>query len=342
MLCLRSGMIIAAFFLVFCLPAWAAKTDIIFLKNGDRITGEVKGLNRGILELSTDSMGTVSIEWDDIEEIISNTQQAVELTNGQRFHGPLSKPETSDMVTVETNQGSVGFNTLDVVSMYPVKAGFWNRLDLSARLGFSWDKGSSVGRYTVGLDAIYRDPRFITRANFVTEITTQESRDNSKRASLNAIHQAFRLNKKYVAYFAGFETNDELGLDLRTLLGAGYGWAPVRSNRNWFSIAAGLDANREIPTDGESETNLEAVGMLTYEYYKYARPERKFSVNLMVFPGLTEWGRWRANFNSDFRLEFVEDLFWVLDVYASFDSAPISLNASKSDYGITSSLAYKF
>jgi hypothetical protein len=81
---------------------------------------------------------------------------------------------------------------------------------------------------------------------------------------------------------------------------------------------------------------------LRYEYYRYDSPERKFSVNLGVYPGLTDWGRWRANFNSDFRLEFIEDLFWVLDFYATFDSAPISVDASKSDYGITSSVAYKF
>ncbi|NCF63775.1 MAG: DUF481 domain-containing protein, partial [Gammaproteobacteria bacterium] len=97
-----------------------------------------------------------------------------------------------------------------------------------------------------------------------------------------------------------------------------------------------------IPQDGEPETNLEAVGMLNYEYYKYSNPERKFTVNLLVFPSITNFGRWRADFNTDFRLEFVDDLFWVLDFYANYDSDPISTNASNSDYGITSSLAYKF
>lgn len=342
MIHLLSRLVLPAILLTFSLAAWAQKTDVIFLKNGDRVTGEVKSLQRGKLEFKTDHMGTVYIEWDDIDEIISNTGQAVELANGQRLYGPLAKPEAGEMVTVETDQGAIGVNSLDVVAMYPVQAGFWNRLDLSASLGFSWDKGSSVGRYTLGLDAAYRNPEYITRASIITEITTQEGRDNSKRASADATHLRFKLNKKYVAYFGSLEKNDELGLDLRALGGAGYGWAPVRSNRNWFSLAAGLDVNHEIPTDGEAQTNLEAVGMMTYEYFRYAKPQRKFSVNLKVFPGLTDWGRWRANFNSDFRLEFIEDLFWVLDVYASFDSAPISVDASKSDYGITSSLAYKF
>ena len=342
MLSSLSRLIFAVILLLFSLSVWADKTDVVFLKNGDRITGEVKGLDRGILELKTDHMSTVYIEWEDIEEVISQTGQAVELANGQRFYGSLSKPEIEHMVTIETEQGTIGLDTLDVVKMYPVKLGFWNRLDLSASLGFSWDKGSSVGRYSLGIDAVYSDPDFITRAGFVTEITTQQGRDNSKRATLDANHVVFKLNKKYVGYFGSLEQNDELGLDLRALIGAGYGWVPIRSSRNWFSIAAGLDVTNETPTNGQAETNLEAVGMLTYEYYKYARPERKFSVNLMVFPSLTDWGRWRANFNTDFRLEFYEDLFWVLDFYASIDSSPISEGAANSDYGITSSLAYKF
>ena len=40
------------------------KTDVITLKNGDKITGELKELQTGLLELSTDNMSTIYIEWD--------------------------------------------------------------------------------------------------------------------------------------------------------------------------------------------------------------------------------------------------------------------------------------
>ena len=39
------------------------KLDTILLKNGDTITGEIKRLDRGILSVSTDFMGTIGIEW---------------------------------------------------------------------------------------------------------------------------------------------------------------------------------------------------------------------------------------------------------------------------------------
>ena len=342
MLSLLSRSILLAILLAVSFAARAERTDVVYMLNGDRITGEVKGLSRGKLEFKTDHMGTVSIEWNDILQIVSQTGQAVELTNGQRFYGPLSKPANPDNLSIDTVGGMAEVNTMDVIGMYPVEAGFWDRLDLSARLGFSWDKGSNVGRYTLGLDAEYRHQDFKTTANIFTEVTTQENRDDTSRASFNANHLVFKPNKRFIDYFGTVEKNDELGLNLRALIGAGYGWVPIRSNRDWFAYAIGLDVNREIPKEGERETNLEAVGMVTYEYYKYTTPERKFSVRLLVFPSLTDFGRWRTNFTTDFRLELFTDLFWVLDFYATYDSQPISKDASNSDYGITSSIAYKF
>ena len=322
--------------------AWAEKTDIVYLHNGDRITGEVKNLLRGKLEFSTDHMGTIHIEWADIREIVSDTSQALELSNGQRFYGPLVKAENPDIVAVNTADGQVGLNTLDVISMYPVEASFWERLDLSVSLGFSWDKGSNVGKYNLGADAVYRLPESITRLGLNTEITTQENENDTTRSNLNANHMVVAKSKRFWTYYGSLEHNDELGIDLRAIGGAGYGWVPIRSQRNWFSLAAGLNVNSENPIEGGSETNLEAAGMLVYEYYKYSTPERTFKVNFVVFPSLTDFGRWRADFSTDFKFEFIEDLFWQLSLYASYDNQPVSLQASSSDYGIVSALAYKF
>ncbi|MBT8039129.1 MAG: DUF481 domain-containing protein [Xanthomonadales bacterium] len=328
--------------LVPCGPALAAKTDIVVLKNGDKMTGEIKSLLRGKLEFSTDSMGTVYIDWQDIGTVISDTGQSLELANGQRFFGPLAQSGSEEMVAIETAQGQVGLSLDDVIAMYPVEAGFWDRLDVRASLGLSWDKASSVGKYSVGLEAEYRQPKAMTRANLAAEITSQENASDTRRANASINHIRFNRQKRFVSYFGNVESNDQLGIDLRALAGVGYGWVPIRSNSNWFLLTAGLDVNHEIPSGGSAETNVEAVGRVSYEYFRYSNPERSVSVNLTVFPSLTDFGRWRADFDTDFRLEFVNDLFWVFSVFANFDSDPIDPEASNSDYGVNSSLSYKF
>jgi hypothetical protein len=47
--------------------AWARKTDVVTMANGDRVTCEIKTLDRGMLEVSTDSWGTISIEWEEVD-----------------------------------------------------------------------------------------------------------------------------------------------------------------------------------------------------------------------------------------------------------------------------------
>jgi hypothetical protein len=328
--------------LAFCSPALADKTDVVVLVNGDKVTGEIKGLLRGRLEFSTVSMGTVYIDWQDIRTVISETGQSVELANGQRFFGPLRKTEDSQMVAIETGPGLIGVDADDVIGMYPVEAGLWQRLDVQVSLGFSWDKASEVGKYNIGLDTEFRHPDHLTRASLSSEITTQKERDNTQRANASINHMRFRPNKRFTSYFGNIERNDELGIRLRTLAGVGYGWMPIRSNNNMLLFVLGADVNHEVPTDGREETNLEAVATVSYEYFRYSDPERTFSTGLTVFPSVTDWGRWRADFSMDFDMEFKRDLSWIVSFYANYDSDPISEEASSSDYGVRSSLAYKW
>lgn len=322
--------------------AWAERTDIVYLKNGDRITGEVKKLIRGKLEVKTDHMGTIFIEWEHVLQLTSDTGQSIELTDGQRYYGTLTKPAADNMLTISTPMGQADVTVDEVVNMYPVESNFWDRLDVNVDFGLSWDKGSEVGKYNLGMDSTYRRRDSISKVIFSTEITTQANASSTSRAELSGLHNIFKPGKRFHSYFANLERNDQLGLDLRALVGAGYGWVPVRTLRNWFSIALGANVNREIPTDGETQSNLEGVGWLTYEYYKFDSPERSLATNFLVFPGITDWGRWRLGFNTVFKLELVKDLYWKMDFYANYDNKPISPDAATSDYGVTTSLGYKF
>ena len=50
----------------------APKTDILEFTNGDHLTGEFKGLDRGRLQFNTDATDTISIEWDKIASLETN------------------------------------------------------------------------------------------------------------------------------------------------------------------------------------------------------------------------------------------------------------------------------
>ena len=126
------------------------KTDVVILKNGDHVTGEIKSLDRGKLSLSTDSMGTVKIEWEDVERVTSQWIFEVETEAGVRTFGslaPASEPRTMEII------GGSARNTLNqtsVVRMTQIEAGFWNRLEGYVDIGFNFSRANRATEWTFG------------------------------------------------------------------------------------------------------------------------------------------------------------------------------------------------
>ncbi len=326
----------------------AAKTDIIILSNGDHVTGEIKGLSAGQLELSTEYMDTVYIHWENIRDIISDQGHRIEMSDGRRLLGTLDKPLTNepdepDLLVINTDEGSLEVSSENLVRMYPVGGGFWDRMDLAFSLGFNFDKSSSVGKYNFGIDTVYRNPNFITFGYLSSEITTQEIADNTTRNVLNIDHMTYRPNKRFLNYFGSVEQNDQLGVKLRTLIGAGYGFVPISNGRNWLSLGAGLAANRETPLDDLDPTNnLEAVASFRYQYYKRGTPERTVDISWKLFPSITQWGRVRSDFTANVQWEIIRDFFIGLELYTSYDGEVAAYDTAETDYGYRTLIGLKF
>ena len=59
--------VILSYVFLLAVPLFAREsTDVIIMKNGDRLTGEIKGLNAGVLYMSMRYiLGTSSVQWSD-------------------------------------------------------------------------------------------------------------------------------------------------------------------------------------------------------------------------------------------------------------------------------------
>ena len=68
-------------------PAHAQKTDVIAFRNGDRLTCEIKGLDKGRIEVDTDDAGKMAIEWDKLNRVTTKRLFEVETTLGEIFVG---------------------------------------------------------------------------------------------------------------------------------------------------------------------------------------------------------------------------------------------------------------
>jgi hypothetical protein len=119
--------------------ALAAKTDVLTLHNGDRITGEVKWLTRGKLEYSTDDAGRLSVEWVKVSRLTSQHSFEVETGSGLKYIGRLVAIDQDGVVLI----GGAVLDTLsipDVVVISALDAGFMKRVRAYLDLGLTYAK----------------------------------------------------------------------------------------------------------------------------------------------------------------------------------------------------------
>lgn len=74
-------------------PLYAQRIDVVTMRNGDQVTGEIRKMVRGILYYKTDDMGTLNIEWIKVDFIQSLDRFDVETRWGQHFIGSLENGE---------------------------------------------------------------------------------------------------------------------------------------------------------------------------------------------------------------------------------------------------------
>jgi len=324
------------------LPAAAharPKTDVVLLKNGDRITCEIKEMDRGILEASTDGMGTVNVEWDDVDSLSSTYRYRVEDRAGRKYFGGIVK-QRGGPVQVGDTTGTVEIAAMDVVEMASVARSFRRQLDGSVSLGYSFTKANSLGQLT--LDASFRHE---TKYHLITLkvsslTTTQEDEEAQTRDKLDASHRRLFSGRFFTHVEASFERNDELGLDLRSALDVGPGMNIIRSDHNHLVAIAGASANRELSE--EDTNNLEALLALGYQSYQFDFPKIDITCEFAVYPSLTTSGRVRSELEIDARREIVSDFFLEVSFYDSYDSKPSDGGDAKNDFGTVTGIGWSF
>lgn len=323
-------------------PARAQKTDVVTLANGDRITGEVSTLDRGRLEYKTDDVGTLYIEWDKIATITSTALFEVGTSDGRRFVGSLRTDTVQTLVVVE-GAGPVSLPMSDVTVITSIGRGFWKKLDGSVDIGFSYTKSSEIAQLNLNSNTVYRSPSFearLTGSATATQTSDEEGRDD--RGMVQMSYVRYRGARWFVGGGAGFESNESLGIKLRSQVSLAVGQRLVNTNRAQLSIGGGLALNDERGVDSEPTQNVEAIMTFRTSYFAYDFPKTNLDVGFQYFPSLSDFGRQRTQFDSTIRREIWKDVILAVSVFDTFDSQPPSADADRNDVGVVLSFGWSY
>ena len=168
------------------------KLDTILLRNGNTITGEIKRLDRGILTVSTDFMGTVSIEWRGVVRVTSPQSFDVDVGSGARFAGSLPESGQDGVITVGSSTRTKDAQTLervDIIRMQSLDKNFWDRLDTRVDFGFDVTRANRNSTLNLTSETNYRTEKATTKATYSTFLTRQQELETLTRNDLAVTYE---------------------------------------------------------------------------------------------------------------------------------------------------------
>ena len=160
---------------------------------------------------------------------------------------------------------------------------FWSNVDGSIDAGFSYTRSSGVAQLNLNWATEHRQPAARSRLMASVTLTrTDDDADRDDRASVEASYLRYPWRRWFVAAAGRFETNESLGLELRSQIGAASGPRLINTNRAQLAMGAGLVFNDERGVDVEPTQNVEALLMFQTSYFTYDRPKTNLDISLQV------------------------------------------------------------
>lgn len=327
--------------IIFSTFTFSQKTDVITLTNGDRITGELKSMRTGLLQLSTDNMSTIYIEWDKVKEIHTDKYFQIELDDGRIYFGSLQAGDKIGMILVKGITIDKQLFLTHIVEITRIKETFWEILGGYVQLGLSYNKGSNVAELSFSADLTYniRKRQLELIMNSVISATGDTTTSKNQNAAFSFLRYLER--KWFWSALISVNQNTTLGLDLRANIGASIGNDFIHTNDMLLSAQIGLVGNREWYTNQtEAQNNLTLLLGNRFQYFIYESPGINLDSYLIIFPYLTDFGRIRVTYNFALDWEIINDFYWNLTFNLSSDNKPQSQDDNKIDYNITTGLKY--
>jgi len=332
---------------VLCLTAAPAlarpKLDVVVVRNGDVLHGEIYSLRYGQLRLKTDSMGSVYFEWPDVIAVRSPQLFTIETAAGSVMVGSLGAATDSLHVVVQQGAGgSTAVGLTQISRLDQLETGFWNRINGSVSFGFDYERATGIALLRTRFDSQYRNPILLWGLNASADLSSTPESETKESFSAGSNLRMVAGRSRFWLAALSWQRNEELGIASRIQFAAAPGFYTYRSRESELATFLGLNANQEWALEsGEGTTSAEGILGAEWRTFRFRTPETSLVTTLMVLPSLTEKDRLRMDFNLTLSVEVIKDLTVDLTYFADADTRPPQ-GGEKFDTGISMSIGYKF
>jgi len=316
--------------------------DSIVLKNGNFLVGEIKKMDKNVLVIKTPfSDSDFKVKWHKVAKIHSDRIFIVSLTDGQRIRSSIhSDSKNKGEVMVYSGEQSFNVAAKDVIFLDPIGKSFISRLTVDVDIGISLTKANDLRQFNSNISAKYTANKWSSDGYFKSVLSKQEGVDDIKRIDGRLNFQYFLPKDWFVQTTAIYLINNEQLLKLRSTYKGGLGYFFIRNNRMYLGASAGLAFTSEIFTDDSPQKNSGEV-YVGIGFNNYDVDNLSLLTSVVVFPSLTESGRYRTDVNFDMKYDLPLDFFVKMSLTYNYDNKPLE-GVAKDDYVFTTSFGWEF
>lgn len=346
----RSVTLGAVLFLVTAPLLARDKTDVLIMKNGDRMTCEVKGLDGGVLYVSLDYVdGTTLVDWSKVARLESDQLFIVKTGDGSIYKGRVRTIEApSDqpmkLEVIQTPAQAPVLEQSQIVQMVATSEKFFQRFNGEVSFGVIYSKGNQSTQYTLGSETVYIRDRWNAQAAFSSNLSSSSGSSVSTRNSLavGARHLLSR-NKWFYSGLGTFLQSSEQGIALQSAFGGGVGRYLKDTNRTTITLLGGIawqNTNYKQTVSPVGSQNA-AAGLIYAEARMFRFSKTNLNVTAALLPAVSDPGRVWFNTNASYYVKIFSNLKWNVSFYGNWDNRPPH-GFSGSDYGTSSGLSWTF
>jgi uncharacterized protein DUF481 len=332
------------------------KSDVLLMKNGDRITCEIKGLDGDTLYIKVDYiLSTLSLNWSKVDHVESKQLFIVKTQDGLVYSGTLSTSETTGgrPIKIEvleppgnsvTAVNRVELDKSQVIKMDETSSSFLQRFNGEIGMGIIYNKGNQSTQYSLSSDVNYPRERWAAGASYDSTLSNSTGATASTRNEVNVNAQRLlRWDNWYYAGLGDFLQSSEQGIKLQSTIGGGVGRYLKNTNHAKISLLGGfawqgIDYQKGVVP---ATTQNVASALISGEVKLFYFNKTNLAISSILLPAVSEPGRVHFNLNVAYYVKLWSNLTWNISMYGNWDNRPPT-GFSGSNYGSSSGLSWTF
>lgn len=320
-----------AFFFTVLFSAQSMRADTVVMSNGDKFTGTVVKLEDGKLTLKPAYSDPIVLAWDQVASV--TTTQPLILPSAQKNLSVNSIERTSNGMVLTTESGTTTLPATEVkilrspadqqayeASLHPN----WTRPWAGAvNVNFSLARGNSqLATFGTGLN-LARKTNTDKTSLYLSTLYSRNLGVTTASTTAGGLRYDHNLNPRTFLFGTGdFSSNGLQNLDLRSILGGGFGWHALAAPKQTLDVLGGLVWTREKYSP--SPTNKFVALDIGEQYTNKISANSVFTEQAYFYPDLQKSGNYQFSFDTSLGTKIWKVISWQTtfsDRYTSFPPA---------------------